>query len=252
MVEAAERGDFAAARAIHARILPLMQVNFVEVEPGAGQGRDGGDGPARGGLPAADVSAEAGVEGEDPEGAEEPRSAERRARVAARSHRIMLEDRHPDAGGRRRVGRSRRRRATRSRGCARRCRPAPSAPPSPMRRARRLAREHVGEAGHPARVQVRRDRRRVDGSRPLAVLRQGHAAAEEARAGGRRPHRARRIGGARRRVHRARRHLHAADVHQHRRVCRRAIADRLARAGRIVRAGRRPRARQRRRRRSAA
>ena len=33
MVEAAERNDFAAARAIHARILPLMQVNFVEANP---------------------------------------------------------------------------------------------------------------------------------------------------------------------------------------------------------------------------
>jgi 4-hydroxy-tetrahydrodipicolinate synthase len=34
MVEAAERGDFAAARAIHTRIMPLMQVNFVESSPG--------------------------------------------------------------------------------------------------------------------------------------------------------------------------------------------------------------------------
>src|SRR5437870_2892550 len=33
MVEAAERGDFAAARAVHARILPLMQINFVEANP---------------------------------------------------------------------------------------------------------------------------------------------------------------------------------------------------------------------------
>jgi 4-hydroxy-tetrahydrodipicolinate synthase len=33
MVEAAERNDFAAARRIHARILPLMQVNFVESNP---------------------------------------------------------------------------------------------------------------------------------------------------------------------------------------------------------------------------
>jgi 4-hydroxy-tetrahydrodipicolinate synthase len=33
MVEAAERNDFAAARAIHARILPLLQVNFVEANP---------------------------------------------------------------------------------------------------------------------------------------------------------------------------------------------------------------------------
>src|SRR5262249_50908251 len=34
MVEAAENGDFAAARAIHARLMPLMQINFVESSPG--------------------------------------------------------------------------------------------------------------------------------------------------------------------------------------------------------------------------
>jgi 4-hydroxy-tetrahydrodipicolinate synthase len=33
MVEAAERNDFAAARALHAQLLPLMQVNFVESNP---------------------------------------------------------------------------------------------------------------------------------------------------------------------------------------------------------------------------
>lgn len=33
MVEAAERGDFVAARAIHQRVMPLMQVNFVEANP---------------------------------------------------------------------------------------------------------------------------------------------------------------------------------------------------------------------------
>jgi 4-hydroxy-tetrahydrodipicolinate synthase len=33
MVEAAEQNDFAAARQIHARILPLMQINFVEANP---------------------------------------------------------------------------------------------------------------------------------------------------------------------------------------------------------------------------
>src|SRR5262249_42817158 len=33
MVEAAERGDFAAARAVHQRILPLMLINFVEANP---------------------------------------------------------------------------------------------------------------------------------------------------------------------------------------------------------------------------
>jgi 4-hydroxy-tetrahydrodipicolinate synthase len=34
MVEAAERNDFAAARALHARIMPLIQINFVESNPG--------------------------------------------------------------------------------------------------------------------------------------------------------------------------------------------------------------------------
>jgi len=33
MVEAAAGGDFARARAVHARILPLMQINFVEANP---------------------------------------------------------------------------------------------------------------------------------------------------------------------------------------------------------------------------
>ena len=33
LVEAAERGDFLAARAVHHRIFPLMQVNFVEANP---------------------------------------------------------------------------------------------------------------------------------------------------------------------------------------------------------------------------
>jgi 4-hydroxy-tetrahydrodipicolinate synthase len=34
MVEAAERGDFTAARAMHDRLMPLMTVNFVEANPG--------------------------------------------------------------------------------------------------------------------------------------------------------------------------------------------------------------------------
>jgi 4-hydroxy-tetrahydrodipicolinate synthase len=33
MVEAAERNDFAAARAIHTRVMPLMMINFVEANP---------------------------------------------------------------------------------------------------------------------------------------------------------------------------------------------------------------------------
>jgi 4-hydroxy-tetrahydrodipicolinate synthase len=34
MVEAAESGDFVAARRLHARIMPLLKVNFVEANPG--------------------------------------------------------------------------------------------------------------------------------------------------------------------------------------------------------------------------
>jgi 4-hydroxy-tetrahydrodipicolinate synthase len=34
MVEAAESGDFAAARRLHPRLMPLMKVNFVEANPG--------------------------------------------------------------------------------------------------------------------------------------------------------------------------------------------------------------------------
>ena len=33
MVEAAERNDFAAARAIHARVMPLLMINFIEANP---------------------------------------------------------------------------------------------------------------------------------------------------------------------------------------------------------------------------
>jgi 4-hydroxy-tetrahydrodipicolinate synthase len=34
MVEAAERGDYPAARALHQRLLPLLLVNFIEANPG--------------------------------------------------------------------------------------------------------------------------------------------------------------------------------------------------------------------------
>ena len=34
MTEAAERDEFAAARTTHSRIMPLMQINFVESNPG--------------------------------------------------------------------------------------------------------------------------------------------------------------------------------------------------------------------------
>ena len=59
MVEAAERGDFAAARA-DARAHPAADAGELRRgEPGAGESRDGGHGAARRDLPPADVCAEA-------------------------------------------------------------------------------------------------------------------------------------------------------------------------------------------------
>jgi 4-hydroxy-tetrahydrodipicolinate synthase len=34
MIEAAERSDFQAARAVHHRLMPLMLANFIEANPG--------------------------------------------------------------------------------------------------------------------------------------------------------------------------------------------------------------------------
>ena len=65
MVEAAERNDFAAARAIHARHPAAHAGQLRRVEPASGEGRDGGDGSARGDLPPADGVADRRVEGED-------------------------------------------------------------------------------------------------------------------------------------------------------------------------------------------
>ena len=148
------------------------------VESDSGQGGDGGDGAARRSVPAAD-------------GRRRSLSRERRSSTVLKSSGLAREagsvrvslrvETISELVGRRGVGGSRRgargvRAAARGAVVRRGAR----------RRARRgepdwLAREHVGEAGHPARVPVRRHHRRVDGSRPLAVLRQGHAAAEAAR-----------------------------------------------------------------------
>ena len=229
-----------------------MQINFVEVEPDPGEGRDGGDGAARRESTACRwCRRRPASKREDSarslEGARTC-SKRRRACMSARNSEIAATRSPPAPSADRDAARAafaRLREALSAGQVARRrarCRRAPSAGAS----------TRWVEAGHSARLQVRRHGRRVDGPRHAAVLRQGHAAAEEARPRRRRPHRARRIGDSRRRVPRAGRHLHAADVREHRRLRRRGLDDRLARAGRLVRAGRRARARQRRRRRSAA
>ena len=110
----------------------------------------------------------------------------------------------------------------------------------------RLARQRLGQAGHPARLPLRRHRRRV-GSRRWPFYDKDTMPLKKPGAARRRPHRARRLDDPRGRVRRHGRRLHAADVRQHRRLRRRRHARRLARAGRIVRADRQARAPQRRR-----
>ena len=182
MVEAAERDDFAAARAIHARILPLMQINFVESNPVPVKAAMAAMGLLEEIYRLPMVSPRAGVEGEDSRACSRSSALlQGRARMtSSQDARCRSDIERLVRGAARRPTATRR--ARRSRGCARRCRPATvrAAEPDAVEPAR-LARQRLGEAGHPARLQVRRHRRRVDGSRQLAVLRQGHAAAEEAR-----------------------------------------------------------------------
>ena len=65
MVEAAERGDYAAARAMHHRAGAADARQLHRVQPRAGQVRDGGDGTVRRVVSPADGVAAAGVAGED-------------------------------------------------------------------------------------------------------------------------------------------------------------------------------------------
>ena len=179
MVEAAERDDFAAARAIHTRLLPLMQVNFVESNPVPVKAAMAAMGLLEEVYRLPMVPAEAGVEGQDRQRAEGARSARTRLRSHDRdARRPTIED----SGRGRRVGRSRRRARGVRASCARRCPPARCAPPSPM---------PASPIGWRVNTWVKqgillgfRFGDMVDASMDhgtLAVLRQGHAAAEEAR-----------------------------------------------------------------------
>ena len=238
MVEAAERGDFAAARHWHEKLLPIMQINFVESSPGPVKFAMAAMGLCEEIVPAADGAAAPGVAGKGARRCSRNsacRSSPGRTRESGgdASRSLFAQGAQADKAAAREAfvavaHAARRRRSARRR--------------AGLGDAVRLARQRLGEAGHSARLPVRRHRRRVRRSRPLAVLRQGHDAAEEARRRRRRPHRARRIDDSRRRVRRSQRRLHAADVREHRRVRRRGIAGRFARARRIVRADRQARA----------
>ena len=79
MVEAAERNDFAAARAMHARILPLMSINFVESNPQPVKAAMAAMGLLEETFRLPMVSPTAGVEGQDQRRAEGARPAQGRA-----------------------------------------------------------------------------------------------------------------------------------------------------------------------------
>ena len=213
MAAAASRGDYQAARRLHAALFPLMQVNFVESSPG----------------PVKCAMAAMGLLEEDYRLPMVPASDASRARIRAVLESMgllggsgALDER--TGGGDRGAGRGwngggqghgpaglreAARGALGGRGAGRGTRRLDTD---------RLAGQHMGQAGHPARVPPRRQRGRFSRSRQLAVLRQGHAAAEAAHHRQQGARGARRLVGTRRRIPRRRRHLHAADVHQHRRL----------------------------------
>ena len=228
LVEAAERDDFAAARELHTRLLPLMQVNFVESNPIPVKAAMAADGPARGELSPADGPAPRGRRARGSRGCSprpvacplRPRVSEPSPSCASRLERLFA------AAGR---GRPRARPAPPSPSCARPSRAARSARPSPIAgsatgwRVNAWVKQGILLGFRTATSSTCRS------TRAAAVLRQGHAAAEAAR---RRCAACASCRAARRsataRIVAPRRRLHAADVRQRRRVRRRRHADRLA------------------------
>ncbi len=161
MVEAAERGDFAAARRIHAALLPLMLVNFVESNPIPVKAAMAAMGLLDEVFRLPMVPPRAGIAREDRGRAQRNGSCERRVsqgervsdstvsqlapghRAALSAGRVGGQEREPDGvrdASRGAVG------WARARGRAGRV------------GADGLARQYVGQAGNPRRVPLRRSR----------------------------------------------------------------------------------------------
>ena len=141
-------GDFAGARHWHEKLLPLMQVNFVESSPGPVKFAMAAMGLCEDAVPPADGAAAAGVAGEDPGGAEGPGAAHRVGSVAYESGGddcALCSRRAPRPTRPRRATRSSRLQRLLNAGEVRAAEPDPAD-------AVRLARQHVGQAGHPARL----------------------------------------------------------------------------------------------------
>ena len=106
-------------------------------------------------LPAAHVPAEAETREKTRRHPERTRPAQGRVRLIAPPRDAAVPNRVTRRGGRRRGGPDDAR-TTFADAAAGRCRPVRCARRSPTRRVRRLARERLGEAGHPARLSLRR------------------------------------------------------------------------------------------------
>ena len=176
IVELCEKGDYAGARKLHHWLLPLIQVNFVESNP----------------IPCKAAMAAMGLIDEvyrlplvppSPAAREKVMAVLQQLRLlgAARA-RVMTEPRSSEITALVRTGRRRaegRRLARRSRGCARSWRRGASARPSPTPSSPTGWRVNVWvKQGILRRLPLRRRGGHGDRQGPLAVLRQGHAAAE--------------------------------------------------------------------------
>ena len=162
-------------------MLPLMQINFVESNPMPVKFAMAAMGLREESYRLPMVPPQARVAREDPRRAAGVRPADRRAALGTLPM-AMLQD---DIAELFAAGAAADRDAARAAFAA--LRAALSSGTRPRGRARRvdadrLARQHVGEAGDSPRLPLRRRRRRRRcRSRQVAVLRQGHAAAEAAR-----------------------------------------------------------------------
>ena len=194
------------ARACTSALLPLMQVNFCESSPGPVKFAMAAMGLCEEVFRLPMVPPRPGVAREGAGGDARARPADRRPRAGAREGAVA----HDAAGDviealvrRRGAAPTRPRRARRSASCASGSAPATCAPPSPTRRRRRAGASTPGSSRASCSASASATSRDMS-MRRLAVLRQGHDAAEAAGRARRRAHRARRIVGARRRVPRPR------------------------------------------------
>ena len=240
MVEAAERGDFAAARQMHHQLVPLMQGNFIESNPGPVKFAMAAHGPVRRGLPAADGAAAAGIAGEDsrdPEGAGDCVGACRSRRLSLQSTIEALAAAGAGADAAQARAAFDELKAALEAGAVRSAEPDPSSPTG--WRVNTWVKQGIllgfrfgdivdQSAGLPFYDKDTQPLQRFGARAGIRIVPGGSAVRGGALLG-------------------ARRDLHAADVRQHRRLRRRRHAGRFARAGRIVRADRRARAPQRRR-----